>query len=525
MMLLNILDELRKKLPWQAFIDAMVKKGFQFTKSLTMTEKNLLNSGKIIIIDNYISSGTIRDPSLLSLKPHVIFRPRNEDQLRDFVIQSQRFKIPITFASGKTGLSGGFANFGALVDLEAMHSDSKQVVLDLSKKKVYAEQSTLVSDLIKVVNFKSKGRYIFPVQPASSLKLPVRVGGLIASNASGITSGKLGAAIEWIIDMRIMLPNGKINKIDRNDSLFEKIVGGNGFYGIVLSANFRLYQPDSNLEEAILFGDDLTSAFNGLQKVLDAKIFPLVSEFVTSPIKLPGEFGKLAPSNKHSKEFKVNWAVLIKGRKNMVKNFIKIMINESACFWTKLTEEEYQKYMHERSSFAILVQTSEDDTNHIAFPGFEDILSQPKFLPDIIDTINSIFTKNGFHKVIFGYGHINFRRGKGLLLHMRLPVPIHYFYRENSEKLFQICKTVYEVIITLKKEFQIQYKAEHSSGPFEIWLNTQFRESLEEDVNQGYAFYNPHLMIYNHLKKELKGNSSGDNYEELFISSLLVYLS
>ena len=525
MMKLSILGELQKKLPWQAFLDVMVKKGFQVAKSLTTTEKNLFNSGKIIIVDNYISSGTIRDPSLLSLKPYVIFRPRSEDQLRDFVIQSQRFKIPITFASGKTGLSGGFANFGALIDLEAMHSDSRQIVLDISQKKVYAEQSTLVSDLIKVVNFESKGRYIFPVQPASSLKLPVRVGGLIASNASGITSGKLGAAIEWIIDMRILLPNGEIIEIDRNDSLFEKIVGGNGFYGIVLSANFRLYQPDVNLEEAILFGEDLTSAFNGLQKVLDAKILPLVSEFVTSPIKLPGEFGKLATTEKQLKEFKVNWAVLIKGRRNIVNDFIKTMINECACYWIKLTEEEYQKYMQERSSFAILVQTSEDDTNHIAFPGFEDILSQPKFLPDIINTINSIFTKNGFHKVIFGYGHINFRKGKGLLLHMRLPVPIHYFYREHSEKLLQICETVYEVIFILKKEFQIQYKAEHSSGPFEVWLNPHFREVLEKDINQGFAFYNPHLIIYNHLKEELKRKSSEDITKELFISSMLVYLN
>ncbi len=524
-MILDIPEELQKKLPWQVFIDTMVKKGFQVAESLTKTEKDLLNSGKIIIVDNYISSGIIRDPSLLNLKPYVIFRPKNEDQLREFVIQSQEFKIPITFASGKTGLSGGFANFGALVDLEAMHSDSKQIILDLSQKKVYTEQSTLVSDLIKVVNYESGGRYIFPVQPASALKLPVRVGGLIASNASGITSGKLGATIEWIINMRIMLPNGKIIEIDKNDSLFEKIVGGNGFYGIVLSANFRLYQPDVNLEEAILFGEDLTSAFNGLQRVLDAKILPLVSEFVTSPIKLPGEFGKLAPVKMQSKEFKVNWAVLIKGRRKIVSDFIKTMSDESACYWIKLTEQEYQKYMQERSSFAILVQTSEDDANHIAFPGFEDILSQPKFLPDIISTINSIFTKNGFHEVIFGYGHINFRKGKGLLLHMRLPVPIHYFYRENSEYLIQVCKTVYEVIFILKKEFQIQYKAEHSSGPFEIWLNPNFREVLERDINQGNAFYNPHLMIYNHLKKELNVKSPEDIGKELFVSSMLAYLS
>jgi FAD/FMN-containing dehydrogenase len=440
------------------------------------------------------------------------------------VIESQNFKIPITFASGKTGLSGGFANFGILVDLENMHSNLEPILLDIARNKVYAEQSVLVSDLIKIVNFKSKGKKIFPVQPASSLKLPVRVGGLIASNASGITSGKLGATIEWIISMKVMLPNGKIVEINNESSLFKKIIGGNGYYGIILSALFELYQPEVDLERAILFGENLSSAFNGLQKVLDAKTFPLVSEFVTSPIKLPGEFGKLSSSQKESSRLKVNWAVLLKGKKKIVNDFIKIMVNQSNCYWIKLTEEEYQMYMQERSSFAILVQTAEDDTNHIAFPGFEDILSHPEYLPYIIDTINSIFTQNGFHKVIFGYGHINFRKGKGLLLHMRLPVPINYFYQENSEKLYQICETVYEVITTLKKNFQVQYKAEHSSGPFGIWLDSDFRAALDRDIQHKSAFYNPHLMIYNRLKKDSNNISSSNSEKELFVASMVLYL-
>jgi len=524
MMTLNILKNLRKNLPWKEFIGTMENQDFQVSHSLTTIDKSLLSSGRIMLVGNLISSGPVRDPSLLSLQAYVIFRPINEDQLRKIIIHSQEYKIPVTFASGKTGLSGGFANFGVLVDLENMHANSEPIILNVSQNRVYAEQSTLVSDLIKIVHFHTKGEKIFPVQPASALKLPVRVGGLIASNASGITSGKLGPTNDWIINLRIMLPNGKTIEIDRNNSLYNKIVGGNGFYGVVLSANFKLYEPEVNLERAILFGEDLPSAFNGLQKVLDTKIFPLVSEFVTSPIKLPGEFGNLSPQENKSEKLNISWAVLLKGKNEIVSKFIRIMIQECGCYWLNLNEQEYQRYMQERSSFAILVQTSEDDTNHIAFPGFEDILSHPKYLPNIIDTINAIFTKNGFHKVIFGYGHINFRKGKGLLLHMRLPVPIEYFYREHSEKLIYVCETVYEVILTLKSQFQIQYKAEHSSGPFDIWLDANFRNILEKDISTGVAFYNPHLMIYNQLKKEIDPKSSKDIEKELFVSSMISYL-
>lgn len=521
---LKILNNLRKNFPWKDFIDTMVNQGFQVSNSLTTSNRAFLSSGRVMLVDNPIGSGTVRDPSLLSLQPYILFRPINEDQLGKIIIHSKNYKIPITFASGKTGLSGGFANFGVLVDLENLNADSKPIILNNSQNQVYAEQSALVSDLIKVVHFYSNGKKIFPVQPASALKLPVRVGGLIASNASGITSGKLGPANDWIINLRVMLPNGSIIEIDRNNSLYSKIVGGNGFYGVVLSANFKLYEPELNLERTILFGDDLPSAFNGLQKVLNAKIFPLVSEFVTSPIKLPGNFGKLTPLETQSDKLNVNWAVLLKGKNDIVSRFIRIMVQECDCYWFNLDEEEYQNFMQERSSFAIIVQTSEDDINHIAFPGFEDILSHPKYLPNIIDTINNIFTKNGFHKVIFGYGHINFRKGKGLLLHMRLPVPIEYFYREHSEMLIKVCETVYEVIRTLKNQFKIQYKAEHSSGPFAIWLDAYFRNNLEKDISAGFAFYNPHLMIYNQLKQEIDKKSSKNIEKELFVLSMMTYL-
>ncbi len=522
MMNLKILEVMKKELPWKEFLDSMIEQGFQISNSLSSLNRTLLSSGKIILVNNYITSSIIRDPSLLHLSPYVIFRPINEEQLRKIVITSYKYSIPITFASGKTGLSGGFANFGILVDLEDLHSQTEPIFLDIGNKKLYAEQCVLVSDLIKLVHFKSNGKLMFPVRPASSYNLPVRVGGLISSNASGITSGKLGAAEDWIIDMRVIIPKGDVIMINGKEKLFHRIVGGNGFYGIVLSANFKLYQPEIDLERAILFGDNLNSAFIGLQKVLDSKIFPLISEFVTSPIKLPGEFSKLTSSDNTT--LKVNWATLIKGKTEIINKFISIMKNESGTYYMNLTEEEFQKYMQERSTFALLVQTSEEDADYIAFPGFEDILSLPKYLPDIIKTINSIFIKKGFHQVIFGYGHINFRKGKGLLLHIRLPVPIHYFYRENSDLLIQICETVYEVIVVLKNKYQIQYKAEHSAGPFEIWLSSEFRKNLERDIRLGYAFNNPHLLIYNKLKADLEENYSNNLEKDLFISSMRLYL-
>jgi len=518
----NIIKILQRDLPWDTFLSNMELEGFIKTRSPNFSQlsniteyKKLFLSGKAIIVNNKVQSLGLHDPSHLYLTPYVLFRPKTEEQLKIIIIHAQKLKIPITFASGKTGLSGGYSNYGITVDLADLHSFKEPFKINFKKEEIIAF---------------SDGEYIFPIQPASALKLPVRLGGVISSNASGITSGKLGSAEDWITNMRIMIPNGDILEINRNNQLFNKVVGGNGFYGVVLSACFRLYQPNRDLERAILFGDNLNLAFNGLQRVQDLKVFPLISEFITSPIMLPGEFSKLALDDKN---LKVNWAVIIKGTDLELSKFIKIMENETACYSRKIFEEEFQIYMQERSSFALLIQTSEDDKQYIAFPGFEDILSQPKDLPEIINIINEVFTNHNFHKVIFGYGHVNFRKGKGLLLHIRLPVPINYLYKENFDKVSNICETIYEVIDILQNRFNIKHKAEHSSGPFLIWLDPKFRKSLRKEIKKETAFENPHLIIYDKLERITARIENSinpynslpkDNKKELFITAMSLYL-
>ncbi|MFX0048480.1 MAG: hypothetical protein ACFE8G_09990, partial [Candidatus Hermodarchaeota archaeon] len=203
-----------------------------------------------------------------------------------------------------------------------------------------------------------------------------------------------------------------------------------------------------------------------------------------------------------------------------------------------LSEEEFQEFLQERSTFALLIQSEDNSSNYIAFPGFEDILSEPKNLPETIAMINDIFVKNGFHEVIFGYGHINFRKGQGLLLHIRLPVPIEYFYRENEEKLKHVSETVYDVILNLKTRFNIKHKAEHSPGPFKVWLDSEFRSFLRKKVNDGEAFINPHLIIFDELlvrnlsisTDEVLDNDKKEKLttrlkKELFVTAMSSYLT
>ncbi|MFX1586656.1 MAG: FAD-binding oxidoreductase [Promethearchaeota archaeon] len=527
----NIIKNLQSELPWEIFLSKMEEEGFIKEDSISFSHtsnidryKQLFLSGNIMLIGNRIHSGSIRDPSHLHISPYVLFRPITEEQLKKIIIYSQQYKIPITFAGGKTGLSGGYSNFGIVVDLADLHSFNEPFQLNFKSEQISVEQGALISDLIKAVQFLSNGRYIFPIQPASALKLPVRIGGLISSNASGVTSGKLGSVENWVDTIRVMKPNGIILNIDSKNPLFKRVIGGDGYFGVVLSAVFKLYKPLTDLKRAIIYGHDIELAFNGLQSVLNFKIFPLISEFVISNEKLPGKFSELIVSNEE--DIKTKWATIIKGTSSEIGEFIRLMNKETRCSWSILTEDEFQEYLQERSTFALIVQTSDTTSDYIAFPSCEDILSEPKNLPNVIETINNIFMKHGFHKVIFGYGHINFRKGKGLLLHMRLPVPIEYFYKGNEKDLTKVGQTVYEVILTLKEKFNVKHKAEHSPGIFPFFINDDFREKFRKMVKKGTAFINPHLMIYDHIVKEdYDQKIKKKNEQQIFIKAMNIYLS
>ena len=83
-------------------------------------------------------------------------------------------------------------------------------------------------------------------------------------------------------------------------------MGGNGYHGVILSSTFRLYEPPEHLKQAILFGQNIDSAFKGLQEILEQEIFLQVSEFVMSPKVLTEKFNSLAESTEETEN--VKWA-------------------------------------------------------------------------------------------------------------------------------------------------------------------------------------------------------------------------
>ena len=513
----------------EKFIEDLENQGFTRFSNLSLSKfRNISQSGFGMVLkkDNPIFAGSIQDCSFLHFSPEVLLKPVSRDQIVHIVIASRNHKIPITFASGKTGLSGGFANPYVVVDLECLKSLEKSYNINQIENWIMVDQNFLVSDLIRKVPLDTNDKFLFPVQPSSAFKLPVRIGGLIATNASGVTSGKLGAIEDWIESMEILNPKGEFIKIAKNDPLFPKIVGGNGRHGLILNAKIKLAPNPENLRYKLLFGSDLEEVFRGLQVIQDKKIFPLTAEFILSVNPLKGLFGQLFSKNQR---VPARWAILLKGSSDILEIFENILKKSSEFDIKNLNLDEFKVYLEERASMALqtISSSGRGESDFVLYPGFEDILISPANLLSAFEEINNVLAEMNFNQIVIGYGHINFRKGQGILMHLRVPVPIEDLYTNKHTTLRKVSHTIAKIIVLLQSKLNVSTKAEHSPGIIFPWMEHNNLKSLtnwKSEIIQGHAFYNPHFELYSFLCSQfgisqdnpINGSDSLKILEEMF---------
>ncbi len=484
-------------------------------------ERNREKKGWYLAINQPIFSGPLCDCSFLHFSPQIAAFPTTVKQLQLLIKQANEFQIPTTFACGKTGLSGGYANPIFLIDLAQLHYNSPLIQMNTNNHTVVADQAVLVSDLIRLVSYKTQNAFIFPTQPSSSYKLPVRVGGLIATNASGVTSGKLGSISKWIESMVVMTPKGEIRHLTKHDPLFQQTIGGMGLYSIILQAEIRMAPNPQNLQYRIIFGENLENCFHGLKEIQDARIFPLCNEFILSSEAIPGKFAQLFHDN--TDHLKVKWAVLLKGDLNIITNFTEILENNTDLILRDLSKPEYQEFMEERSALAIQSCSDQKSAEYLRYPGFEDFLIDPLDGLSILNDITEIFTKYEFPAPVVGYGHLNFRQGKGMLLHLRIPVSVDDLARNPSAMHLRIARLVAFLNVWFTQHYEIHPKAEHSLGIFTPWVQYSQLSQYFQSVDQGLAFLHPAFCLFDQELERL-GYSIQETGKKLAMDDALIIL-
>ncbi|WP_237840900.1 FAD-binding and (Fe-S)-binding domain-containing protein [Cellulosimicrobium cellulans] len=142
------------------------------------------------------------DASHYLLRPEVVVRAHDRDGVVAAMREATRRGLPVTFRSGGTSLSGQASGTGVLVDTRTRFT--RVEVLDDGARVRCEPGATL-----RLVNahLLRHGRRLGP-DPAS--EIACTIGGVVANNSSGMTSGTTRTAYRTVEAMTVVLPSGTV---------------------------------------------------------------------------------------------------------------------------------------------------------------------------------------------------------------------------------------------------------------------------------------------------------------------------
>ena len=248
------------------------------------------------------------DASSYIVKPLVIVFPRNENDIIKILGFASKKNIPVTPRGAGTGLVGSALGKGIILDLKYF-----------DKIKTYPNYVHVGSGLLKGTLDKKLEKNNKFFGPDPSVGPYCTIGGMIATNASGIHSLKYGSVIDNLIGVRIITSNGKainfpsksrfgnkilkiinhniqkkfphisknscgyrLDRITKKTDLQKIVAGSEGTLGIIISAKIKILPLPKkkillilsyrNLEQAVIDSAKIVKLAPSALELIDKKI-------------------------------------------------------------------------------------------------------------------------------------------------------------------------------------------------------------------------------------------------------------
>lgn len=183
----------------------------------------------------------------------LVIQPTTPQQVAEVLGIASQMGVPIVTQGGNTGLVGGAVAQAEEVILSTKKL-SKVTELDPRARTITVEAGV---PLKKVAAACARKRLVFPVDLPSRER--ATVGGIVATNAGGLSSVKYGQAGRNLLGLEVALASGKLvsdlNKLSKRNigpDCKQIFVGSEGLLGVVTAATFRLYSKPSH-QVSVLF--------------------------------------------------------------------------------------------------------------------------------------------------------------------------------------------------------------------------------------------------------------------------------
>ncbi len=384
--------------------------------------------------------------------PLAIVFPKSTEQIQALVKFANQESLSLVPSGGRTGLSGGAvaANKEIVVAFDKMNQVLEFNSVDRSVKC----QSGVITKQLQ--DLATENKLFYPVDFASSGSS--QIGGNISTNAGGIKVVGYGLTRNWVLGLTVVTGAGEILKLNHGlvknatgYDLRHLFIGAEGTLGFITEATMKLARAPQNFSVMVLAVTDipaLMKVFEAFQNALDLSAFEFFSDLTLHYMHTDKGYAK--PTEQEAPFY-----ALLEFDNDNEQREAKALETFEYCMEQGWVVDGVMSQSIEQAKTLWKLREDVSETISAYTPYKNDLSVTISKVPDFLDAVDEIVTKNYSEFEVLWYGHI----GDGNL-HLNILKPADMDAGEFNQKCSVVNHQVFEV--TQKLEGSIS--AEHGVG-------------------------------------------------------------
>ncbi len=400
------------------------------TSKLIKDLKNSLSKNNVLdaLEERYAYSQDATNLRNIKNIPDAVVFVENIEQVQNVVRIANKYSVPIICRGAGTNVVGACSteHGGVVLNFSKINK-----ILEINNENMTArvEAGVVLGDLQKEVE---KLGLFYPPDP-SNLAVST-IGGSIAQSSGGAKSFKYGTTKDYVIDLKVVMANGKILHTGSNTiknatgyNLNTLFVGSEGTLGIVVEATLKLIPKPESKKVLMAYFDTVKDAISTVNKIIEQRIFPATIDFMDKNAIQTVE--KFYPANLLTDK-EASLIIEIDGfecsmdyQENIIINILKN--SGASAIQASHNEDEYNRiWTARRSSMGACAKLKPNVTT-------DDVIVPRKNLEKLVLGIREICEK--YNLTVCMVGHV----GDGSV-HPQIPID---YNNEDEYKRYKIAKS------------------------------------------------------------------------------------
>ena len=223
------------------------------------------------------------DASIFHSTPDIVIQPKSTEEVSEIMKIATKYKIPVVPRGAGTGLCGSAVPIKGGIVL-AMQRMNKILNISVADLWVDVEAGCVYNDLN---NELSKYGFFFPPSPGSAEAC--QIGGMVATNASGMRAVKYGATRDFVLGMTFVKADGEIVRCGTRtikDSsgyqLARLLCGSEGTLGIITEVTLKMTTKPKKSASCLCCFNTVEDAGTCISSIIAKPLIPASCELMDS---------------------------------------------------------------------------------------------------------------------------------------------------------------------------------------------------------------------------------------------------